>query len=139
MSCRSRAGWANTSRSRPSSAARSGIRGSSPARTPGSGRPLTTGPYQDTSALAKWYLNEEGSEDVEAFLGERGHALISELTVVEMRCLLARRRRAGDFVAEMEAYAPLGIEEVIVMPVGDRALELVEKLGTDVVPRLSKL
>ena len=62
-----------------------------------------TWPYLDTSALAKWYLNEDRSEDVEAFLGERGHALISELTRVEMRCLLARRRRAGDFGAELEA------------------------------------
>ena len=43
------------------------------------------------------------------------------------------------FVAQMQAYARLGIEEVIVMPVGDRALELVEKLGTDVVPHLSNL
>lgn len=45
----------------------------------------------------------------------------------------------GAFVSEIEAYAPLGIAEVIVMPVGDRALELVKKLGDDVVPRLAKL
>ncbi|MDF1553492.1 MAG: type II toxin-antitoxin system VapC family toxin [Deferrisomatales bacterium] len=61
------------------------------------------GPYLDTSALAKWYLNEVRSEELEMYLGVQGQALISELTRVEMRCLLARRRRARDFGAEMEA------------------------------------
>ena len=51
--------------------------------------------YFDTSALAKWYLNESRSEDVEAFIQEHGKVDISDLTVVEMRCLLARRRREG--------------------------------------------
>jgi uncharacterized protein with PIN domain len=52
--------------------------------------------YFDTSALAKWYLNEARSEDVEKFIQERGPVSISDLTIVEMRCLLARRRREGD-------------------------------------------
>lgn len=49
--------------------------------------------YFDTSALAKWYLNEPYSEDVERYLVEHGPVAISDLTVVEMRSLLARLRR----------------------------------------------
>ena len=49
--------------------------------------------YFDTSALAKWYLNESFSADVEWYLMEHGPVAISDLTVVEMRSLLARRRR----------------------------------------------
>ena len=41
------------------------------------------GPYIDTSALAKWYLSEASSEELDAE--------ISRLTVVEFRCLPARR------------------------------------------------
>lgn len=53
--------------------------------------------YFDTSALAKWYINESRSEDVEAYIQKHGPVQISDLTVVEMRCLLARRRREGSF------------------------------------------
>ena len=58
--------------------------------------------YFDTSALAKWYVNESRSEDVEAFLQKNGPVEISDLTVVEMRCLLARRRREGGFNRDTE-------------------------------------
>ena len=58
--------------------------------------------YFDTSALAKWYINEVGSEDVEAFLLAHGPVSISSLTAVEMRSLLTRRRKNRDFDAEME-------------------------------------
>lgn len=53
--------------------------------------------YFDTSALAKWYLNEVGSGDVEKYIQEHGPVDMSDLTVVEMRCLLARRRRGGEY------------------------------------------
>jgi predicted nucleic acid-binding protein len=53
-------------------------------------------PYLDTSALAKWYLNEPFSEEVELYLATQPHLLISSLTIVEMRSLLLRRRRAGE-------------------------------------------
>lgn len=59
-------------------------------------------PYLDTSALAKWYLNEPRSEEVEAYLVGLDSAAISSLTTVELRCLLARRRRAGEVDAETE-------------------------------------
>jgi uncharacterized protein len=58
--------------------------------------------YFDTSALAKWYLNEENSEKVEQYLQENGPVAISDLTVVEMRSLLARRRREGEIDSKME-------------------------------------
>ena len=59
--------------------------------------------YLDTSALAKWYLNEAGSEAFVAFLQGLGAAVISSLTVTEMRCLLSRRRRMGDLSVELES------------------------------------
>jgi predicted nucleic acid-binding protein len=58
--------------------------------------------YVDTSALAKWYLNEPRSDEFEAFISRRPDAAISRLTVVEFRCLLARRRRAGDITPTHE-------------------------------------
>lgn len=58
--------------------------------------------YFDTSALAKWYLNETQSEEVEGYIQEHGPAEISDLTIVEMRSLLARRRREKDFDAKTE-------------------------------------
>jgi hypothetical protein len=58
--------------------------------------------YFDTSALAKWYLNESFSEDVERYLMEHGPVAISDLTVVEMRSLLARRRREKQIDPKME-------------------------------------
>ncbi|MDI7259650.1 MAG: type II toxin-antitoxin system VapC family toxin [Thermodesulfobacteriota bacterium] len=63
--------------------------------------------YFDTSALAKWYLNEEGSEDVEKHIQENGPVDISDLTIVEIRCLLSRRRRERniDPKTEMKVFA----------------------------------
>jgi uncharacterized protein len=58
--------------------------------------------YFDTSALAKWYINEIGSEKVETFLQNHGPVAISVLTTVEMRSLLTRRRKNLDFDLEME-------------------------------------
>lgn len=60
-------------------------------------------PYVDTSALAKWYLNEDASDEVEAYLRSFPFARISSLTVVEMRCLLARRRRYQELTSRQEA------------------------------------
>lgn len=58
--------------------------------------------YFDTSALAKWYLNEAQSEAVETYIQAHGPVDISDLTVVEMRCLLGRRRREGQIDADTE-------------------------------------
>lgn len=61
-----------------------------------------TAVYVDTSALAKWYLNEPQSERFEAFIGAQPDAAICRLTIVEFRCMLARRRRAGDITPAHE-------------------------------------
>ena len=59
--------------------------------------------YLDTSALAKWYLNEPRSDDFAEFIQELDEPVVSSLTVVEMRSLLARHRRIGQLDEEMEA------------------------------------
>lgn len=64
---------------------------------------MSSGIYCDTSALAKWYLNERHSQEVESYLQQYGPVAISDLTVVEMRCLLARRRRDSDITVVLEA------------------------------------
>ena len=64
---------------------------------------MKTEVYFDTSALAKWYLNEELSEEVEKFLLEHGPVAISDLTRVEMKLLLARHRREKQLDARMES------------------------------------
>lgn len=61
--------------------------------------------YFDTSALAKWYLNEARSAEVERYLREHGPVAISDLTVTEMRSLLARHRREGGITPEIEGKA----------------------------------
>lgn len=69
--------------------------------------------YFDTSALAKWYLNEAGSDDVEKYIQEHGPVDISDLTIVEMRCLLARRRREGNIDPKTEIKIFATFEEDI--------------------------
>jgi uncharacterized protein len=56
--------------------------------------------YIDTSALAKWYLPELGSGEVEEFVRANSPLAISPLTTVEMHSLLARRCGRGDLDAE---------------------------------------
>ncbi|HED13436.1 MAG TPA: PIN domain-containing protein [Gammaproteobacteria bacterium] len=58
--------------------------------------------YLDTSALAKWYLNEVGSDVFVEWIKQQDDVHISSLTVTEMRCLLARRKRMGEISAELE-------------------------------------
>jgi predicted nucleic acid-binding protein len=63
--------------------------------------------YLDTSALAKWYLNEQYSDTFSAYIRDLDVAVISGLTIIEVRSLLARRRRMGDidFALESTLYA----------------------------------
>jgi uncharacterized protein len=63
----------------------------------------STSAYVDISALAKWYVNESGSDAFVAYLQGLDSAVISSLTRAEKRSLLARRRRMGDFDAALEA------------------------------------
>ena len=85
--------------------------------------------YFDTSALAKWYLDEFGSDEVEAYLQSRSTVAISTLTLVEMRSLLARRRREGILGTEQEGKVLAAFEEdvhrrhLIRHPVDDQSVE----------------
>ena len=96
--------------------------------------------YLDTSALAKWYLDEPGSEAFARWIqDEEDEVWISSLTLVEMRCLLARRRRAQELTPEHEALAFSTFREdvdrafLFVQPIEDRflaaALHLIERLA----------
>lgn len=69
--------------------------------------------YFDTSALAKWYLPEEHSNEVEEYIQEHGPVVISDLTVVEMRNLLARYRREGSLDPNTEIKVFATFEEDI--------------------------
>ncbi len=68
----------------------------------------------DTSALAKWYLNEPGSEDFVCHIQNLDVAVISSLTQTEMRSLLARRRRMGELTHELESLAYASVLDDIV-------------------------
>lgn len=97
-----------------------------------------TGLYLDTSALAKWYLNEPFSEAFDTFITGQPTATISRLTVVEFRCLLARRRRARELTRPDEARVYASFEKDVgagflqVHPVADEhmiaALGLITRL-----------
>lgn len=59
--------------------------------------------YIDTSALAKWYIPEAGAEAFATYmLDEAEEAVTSGLTTVELRCVFARKRRAGHLTPELE-------------------------------------
>lgn len=61
--------------------------------------------YLDTSALAKWYLPESGSDSFSDWMQEQTETCISSLTLTEFRCLLARKQR-------MQLLNPLQVQEV---------------------------
>jgi hypothetical protein len=58
--------------------------------------------YIDTSALAKCYIREPRSLDVLAWADAQDAIATSGLALVEFRCLLARRRRAGQIDPPLE-------------------------------------
>ena len=70
--------------------------------------------YLDTSALAKWYLPEEGSEEVEGYIRDSCPLSISLLTKVEMCALVARRCRLDDLDAETKGKVMATFEGDIV-------------------------
>ena len=95
--------------------------------------------YLDTSALAKWYLQEPRSEDFARWIQDEDEVWISTLTMVEMRCLLARRRRSGEITAGVEEGAFATFREdvdrgyLLLQPVENgtvhAALALIERLA----------
>lgn len=52
--------------------------------------------YIDTSALAKWYFPEAGSENFEAWMLEASDAWASSLVRLELHSLVARRKRTKE-------------------------------------------
>ena len=61
--------------------------------------------YVDTSALIKRYITEANSDEFDAFFMARTPLAISRLTLVEMRCALARRHRNNEITALLEEQA----------------------------------
>ena len=82
--------------------------------------------YVDTSALVKRYIQEPGSDTFDTFFLSRAPLGISRLTVIEMRCTLARRRRATLVSPELETQ----ILEAFRLDMQDGAL-VVESFGED--------
>jgi len=105
--------------------------------------------YMDTSALAKWYLNETRSEDVEKYIQAHGPLSISTLTVVEMRSLLFRRRRGKDITSRIEMQVMAAFEEdtrhgfLIRHPISDgtvaSAVNLIPMVGNVALKTLDSL
>jgi hypothetical protein len=91
--------------------------------------------------VAKWYLNERGSEELADWIVEQPEPWISTLTSLEMRCLLARRRRAREISPETERLVYSTFEEdvanghLFVHPVDDEAL----RGGLSLIHRLADL
>ena len=106
-------------------------------------------PYIDTSALAKRYIDEAGSEDFDAFLGRWPRVLISRLAVVEFRCMLQRRRRAAEIDAAYERAAMADFADDVrngyfeVQPLADRhaiiAHDLIDQLSGHTLRTLDAL
>lgn len=67
--------------------------------------------YVDTSALAKWYLNEQGSEEFVEWIVDQSEPWISTLTAVELRCLFARKQRNRETSPEIADRAYATFEE----------------------------
>jgi predicted nucleic acid-binding protein len=58
-------------------------------------------------------MNESHSDDVENYIQRHGPVAISDLTIVEMRCLLSRRRREKSLTTAMEAEIFAAFQEDI--------------------------
>ena len=67
--------------------------------------------YIDTSALAKRYLNEAGSAEIGGYPASRERVFISRLTIVELHCVFARRRRNHEVTSEHEQQALIAVAE----------------------------
>lgn len=90
--------------------------------------------YLDTSALAKWYLNEPRSEEFVEYLASVEEPIVSSLTITEMRSLLARRRRAGALDSSLEARIFAQFQDdvaqghLILRPVEDRQVQAAARM-----------
>jgi len=69
--------------------------------------------YLDTSALAKWYLNEAHRHEFSNWIQKQEDTHISRLTITEFRCLLARRRRNREFSTDVEQWVFAAFEMLL--------------------------
>lgn len=83
--------------------------------------------YVDTSALVKRYLSEPGSDAFDTFFLAQAPLTVSRLTIVEMRCALARRRRNLQISPELEAR----VLDAFRLDMQDGALEVSSFLEDD--------
>lgn len=98
--------------------------------------------YIDTSALAKCYVREANSLQVLDWAERQGGPTTAALTLIEFRCLLARRRRAGQIdallehraQAEFDSHVRSGAWRLLPLTLGDYATarDLI-----DIVPTIS--
>jgi predicted nucleic acid-binding protein len=105
--------------------------------------------YIDTSALAKWYLPEAGSDDLAIWMQQQKDTCISSLTITEFRCLLARRQRmqllSGKQVQELYAIFQQDCQDghLLHIPVSNQhilnAELMIESLPTIVLRTLDAL
>jgi predicted nucleic acid-binding protein len=63
---------------------------------------MSSSPYLDTSALAKWFFVEAKSDAFERFMIDSGRAAVTPLARLELRSLIVRRLRSKEID---EAYA----------------------------------
>lgn len=94
--------------------------------------------YIDTSALAKWYVYEFQSPEVQDFITGNLPVTISRLGVLEFHALVRRRGRAGELSAELQAEVIVRFQEhirqgfVFVHPLEDRhalaGIEIMQRL-----------
>jgi predicted nucleic acid-binding protein len=90
--------------------------------------------YFDTSALAKWYVNESRSENVEEYLRSVYPVYISLLTKIEMKSLAARRTREGhiDLLTQSKVIATFEGDiaggHLVLLPDTDESFLIAESL-----------
>jgi uncharacterized protein with PIN domain len=92
----------------------------------------------DTSALAKVYRKELGSELIDRLVAEPGSdRLISRFTILEMESVLALKIRTGEideesfFIARRRLEADLGSRRLLVASVNDEHLRSARQLLLD--------
>ncbi len=82
--------------------------------------------YCDASALAKLFLPEEGSEDLNSRIAGRDDLLVSDLAVTEVASALARRSREGS----LPAAASRRVHRRILATLAEGAFRRLDLLGS---------
>lgn len=96
--------------------------------------------YLDTSALLKAYINEATSDDFIAWMLGQTEASISPLVIIELRCAVNRRARAGvidrrrksSVLADFDAELAAGQYRLLSWPVSafETGVELLGEVGS---------